>query len=183
MKARLTAMAIETDEFRRDDIYTLFVTTRIINFLKGLRLPASTDMDALLDLSWSDDRTRIGFELLRLFRETNRLYFWTTKGLLENQKFKPEIFFRVLEQAGVDRLPKRPKNSRRRVLRFGSGGTTESADSCSYGLTAALRVFQASNLWNDWNGLNVWNVYPLRMFHSDGEHSLQVMPRIDPERN
>ena len=101
VKARLTAMAVETDEFRREDIYTLFVTTRIINFLKGLRLSASTDMDALLDLSWSDDRTRIGFELLRMLRETNRLYFWTTKGLLENQKFKPEIFFRVLEQAGV----------------------------------------------------------------------------------
>ena len=101
MKARLTAMAVETDEFRREDIYTLFVTTRIINFLKGLRLSASTDMDALLDLSWSDDRTRIGFELLRMLQETNRLYFWTTKGLLENQKFKPEVFFRVVEQAGV----------------------------------------------------------------------------------
>ena len=38
VKARLTAMAVETDEFRREDIYTLFITTRIINFLKGLRL-------------------------------------------------------------------------------------------------------------------------------------------------
>jgi radical SAM superfamily enzyme YgiQ (UPF0313 family) len=101
VKARLTAMAVETDEFRREDIYTLFFTTRIINFLKGLRLSASTDVNALLDLSWSDDRTRIGFELLRLLRETNRLYFWTTKGLLVNQKFKPEVFFRVLQQAGV----------------------------------------------------------------------------------
>jgi radical SAM superfamily enzyme YgiQ (UPF0313 family) len=98
VKARLTAMAVETDEFRREDIYTLFIATRIINFLKGLRLSAST---ALLDCSWSDDRTRIGFELLRLLRETNRLYFRTTKGLLVNQKFKPEIFFRVLQQAGV----------------------------------------------------------------------------------
>ena len=101
VKARLTAMAVETDGFRREDIYTLFITTRIINFLKGLRLPASTGMDALLDCSWSDDRTRIGFELLSLLRETNRLYFWTTKGLLENQKFKPEVFFRVLRQAGM----------------------------------------------------------------------------------
>ena len=37
-KARSTAMAIETDEFRREDLYTLFVTARIINFLKGMRL-------------------------------------------------------------------------------------------------------------------------------------------------
>ena len=101
VKARLTAMAVETDEFRREDIYTLFIATRIINFLKGLRLSASTDVNALLDCSWSDDRTRIGFELLRLLRETNRLYFWTTKGLRENEKFEPEVFFRVLEQAGV----------------------------------------------------------------------------------
>src|SRR4030095_4219834 len=101
VKARLTAMAVETDGFRREDIYTLFITTRIINFLKGLCLSASTGMDALLDRSWSEDRTRIGFELLSLLRETNRLYFCTTKGLLENQKFKPEVFFRVLQQAGV----------------------------------------------------------------------------------
>ncbi len=36
IKARLTALAIETKGFSRDDIYTLFVTTRIVNFLKGL---------------------------------------------------------------------------------------------------------------------------------------------------
>ena len=101
VKARLTAMAVETDEFRREDIYTLFIATRIINFLKGLRLSASTDVNALLDCSWSEDRTRIGFELLRLLRETNRLHFWTTKGLRENEKFQPEVFFRVLKQAGV----------------------------------------------------------------------------------
>src|SRR5262245_22472821 len=101
VKARLTAIAIETDQFCREDIYTLFIATRIINFLKGLRLSTSTDLDALLDRSWPEDRTRIGFELLRLLRETNRLYFWTTKGLRENEKFEPEIFFRVLRQAGT----------------------------------------------------------------------------------
>ena len=81
VKARLTAMAVETNEFRREDIYSLFITTRIINFLKGLRLSASTDVNALLDCSWSEDRTRIGFELLKLVRETNRLVsFGRTQG-------------------------------------------------------------------------------------------------------
>ena len=37
IRARLTALAIETENFNRDDIYTLFVTTRILNFLKGIR--------------------------------------------------------------------------------------------------------------------------------------------------
>ena len=100
VKARLTAMAVETNEFRREDIYSLFITTRIINFLKGLRLSASTDVNALLDCSWPEDRTRIGFELLRLVRKTHRWFFWTNSGLSENSKFRPEIFFRVLGQAG-----------------------------------------------------------------------------------
>lgn len=99
LKARLTAMAVETDATKREDLYTLFITTRIINFLKGLSLSASADLNALLDLKWSHQRTHIGIELLRLLRETHRLYFWTTKGLRENKKFKPEIFFRVLGQA------------------------------------------------------------------------------------
>ena len=42
VKARLTALAIETDNFNRDDIYTLFVTTRILNFLKGLPSTGTT---------------------------------------------------------------------------------------------------------------------------------------------
>src|SRR5262245_15146426 len=101
VKARLTAIAIETDQFCREDIYTLFIATRIINFLKGLRLLSSTHLRALMDHSWTEDRTRIGFELLRLLRETNRLFFWTEEGLRENKKFNPEIFFRVLRQAGT----------------------------------------------------------------------------------
>jgi radical SAM superfamily enzyme YgiQ (UPF0313 family) len=100
VKARLTAMAVETDAFRREDIYTLFVTTRIINFLKGIRLPASTDLDALLNRSWPDDRTRMGFELLKLVRKTRRWFFWTSSGLRENSKFRLEIFFQMLGQAG-----------------------------------------------------------------------------------
>ena len=125
VKARLTAMAVETNEFRREDLYTLFIATRIINFLKGLRLSASMDVNALLDCSWSDNRTCIGFDLLRLLRETNRLYFWTTKGLLENKKFEPEVFFRVLQQAGVIRC----QNGQRIVVRDFPGSQAAQKDS------------------------------------------------------
>jgi len=125
VKARLTAMAVETNEFRREDLYTLFIATRIINFLKGLRLSASMDVNALLDCSWSDNRTCIGFDLLRLLRETNRLYFWTTKGLLENKKFEPEVFFRVLQQAGVIGC----QNGQRIVVRDFPGSQAAQKDS------------------------------------------------------
>jgi radical SAM superfamily enzyme YgiQ (UPF0313 family) len=100
VKARLTAMAVETEAFNRDDIYTLFITTRIINFLKGLPLTSSAELTELLQRPWTDARTRVGFELLKAFAETNRLCFWTKHGLIENKKFKPQLLVRVLSEAG-----------------------------------------------------------------------------------
>jgi radical SAM superfamily enzyme YgiQ (UPF0313 family) len=100
IRARLTAMAIETSDFRREDLYTLFVTTRIINFLKGIDLPTATDIATLLEQSWSDHRTRIGFTLLKRLRATQTLHFWTSTGLVPNTKFKAELFARVLQEAG-----------------------------------------------------------------------------------
>jgi radical SAM superfamily enzyme YgiQ (UPF0313 family) len=100
IRARLTAMAIETPSCRREDLYTLFVTTRIINFLKGLDLPGATDIGSLLEQSWSDHRTQIGIALLQQLRETKTLHFWTRTGLVPNTKFKAELFARVLQAAG-----------------------------------------------------------------------------------
>ena len=100
IRARLTAMAVESHDFKRDDLYTLLVTTRIINFLKGLDLKSSTDFASLIRHRQSDARTRMGLELLaRLFRE-NRLYFATRHGLVENRRFKTELFKRVLGETG-----------------------------------------------------------------------------------
>jgi len=96
VKARLTAMAIETADFSRDDIYTLFVTTRIINFLKGLPLHGSSDLTDLLGCEWNDTRTRVGFDLLERFLETERLYFRTKQALIENRRFNSALFLRVL---------------------------------------------------------------------------------------
>jgi radical SAM superfamily enzyme YgiQ (UPF0313 family) len=100
VKARLTALAVETRGFRRDDIYTLFIATRIVNFLKGLALSGSADLTELLHRVWTDRKTRIGFELLKIFAETNRLYFWTKQGPIPNKKFKSELLRRVLYEAG-----------------------------------------------------------------------------------
>jgi radical SAM superfamily enzyme YgiQ (UPF0313 family) len=101
LRARLTAVAIETQDFKREDIYTLFVTTRIINVLKGLPIRAPADLMDLMTRSWPDPRTQIGFNLLKVLGETGRLYFWTKTGLIENQKFKAELLWQVLLQAGA----------------------------------------------------------------------------------
>jgi hypothetical protein len=100
VRARLTALAIEAEEFNREDIYTLFVTTRIVNFLKGLPLTSSVDLTDLLDRRYADSRTMIGFELLLRLAQTGGLYFWTGKGLVKNEKFGTDLFLGVLLQAG-----------------------------------------------------------------------------------
>jgi radical SAM superfamily enzyme YgiQ (UPF0313 family) len=101
LRSRLTAMAIETEHFKRDDLYTLFITTRILNFLKGLHLDSSTDLASLMTRPWSDARTQIGVDLLAQLWQSQRLYFWTRQGLIENRRFRPELFNRVLKEAGA----------------------------------------------------------------------------------
>jgi radical SAM superfamily enzyme YgiQ (UPF0313 family) len=100
VKARLTAMAIETNGFAREDIYTLFVTTRIINFLKRLPARGPQELTDLITRPWSPQRDAIGFELLRRLHATGRLYFWTKRGLCENEKFQTELLLQVLLKAG-----------------------------------------------------------------------------------
>jgi radical SAM superfamily enzyme YgiQ (UPF0313 family) len=100
VRARLTAMAIETSGCRREDVYTLLVTTRIVNFLKGLDVAADTDLPTLLAQTWRTPRTQIGVTLLQRFADTGQLSFWTKNGLVANTKFQADIFARVLREAG-----------------------------------------------------------------------------------
>ena len=99
VKARLTALAIETKNFSRDEIYTLLVTTRIINFLKGLPVCLATSLMTLVDEFAENSKTAIGLHLLKQLLTTGRLYFWTKRDLVENRKFAAELFFRVLAKA------------------------------------------------------------------------------------
>jgi hypothetical protein len=100
IKARLTALAIETDNFCRDDIYTLFVTTRIINFVKGLPHGFFTDLSASMSDDGIDGRSRLGMEILARLAQTGQLFSYTKQGLVENRKFRAELFHRVLSEIG-----------------------------------------------------------------------------------
>jgi radical SAM superfamily enzyme YgiQ (UPF0313 family) len=99
VRARLTALALETDHFTRRDIYTLFVTTRILNFLKGLALASDMSLAEALAQTFPDRRTRIGLELLRLLIATGRLHFATRSELVENKNFCLELFRNVISSA------------------------------------------------------------------------------------
>jgi radical SAM superfamily enzyme YgiQ (UPF0313 family) len=98
-KARLTAMAGESGFFKREDIYTMFISSRIINFLKGLDIPQSIDLSELIDHQWSDKRIAIGFDLLNELKMTGILYFHTSQGRVANRKFRADLFYQVLSQA------------------------------------------------------------------------------------
>jgi len=101
-KARSTAMAIETDHFGRDDLYTLFITARVINFIKGLPWGKNNAslQDAIHALCAADKREQIGFELLRRLFEEGRLYAATRSGFKELPRFRANLFFSILKKAG-----------------------------------------------------------------------------------
>ena len=95
-------MAIETDSFKRGDLYTLFITTRILNFLKGLPLANQSTFlsDALHQAKSLDKRSAIGAELFEILLEQHCLYAQTPQGRKPRQHFKPELFFEVWNQLG-----------------------------------------------------------------------------------
>jgi radical SAM superfamily enzyme YgiQ (UPF0313 family) len=101
-KSRSTAMAVETDHFGREDIYTLFMTARIINFIK--RLHCQTDKtplhDAIRTLRATGERDRLGFDLLTRLFEEGRLHAATRSGFKELPRFKTDLFLKILKKAG-----------------------------------------------------------------------------------
>ena len=100
LKARSTAMACETDRFRRDDLYTLFISARIINFLKGLYLDGKdvTLKEALGAAQKKGLREKIGADLLEKLLIENRLYASTREGFKPLARFRTDLFFQVMEK-------------------------------------------------------------------------------------
>jgi radical SAM superfamily enzyme YgiQ (UPF0313 family) len=99
-KSRSTTMAIETDHFCRDDLYTLFITGRIINFLKGLHLPNNElTLHQILYLPGDQgNRQELGFAILKRLLEKKELCAATKEGFKLLSRFHVDVFFRVLEQ-------------------------------------------------------------------------------------
>ncbi len=101
-RARSTAMAMETESFTRDDLYTLFVAARIINFLKSIPMPhrAFSFRDALNFAGNGTMRERLGAGLLDRLMDERRLHAATRAGLKPLVRFDPDLFLEVLDQAG-----------------------------------------------------------------------------------
>ena len=101
VKARLTAMTGENGMYKREDIYTMFISSRIINFLKGLDIPESVHLSELRNHRWRDERTATGLDLLHELETTGTLHFQTSQGRVPNKKFNSALFDHILREAEV----------------------------------------------------------------------------------
>lgn len=102
VRSRSTGMAVETDLFSRDDLYTLFITARIINYLKGLPVRGSVVSlrEALHSAAETGKRAGTGGEILSRLLEEKELFAATKEGMKPLSHFKPNLFFGVLQQSG-----------------------------------------------------------------------------------
>jgi radical SAM superfamily enzyme YgiQ (UPF0313 family) len=98
--ARLTSLGMETEHFKRRDIYTLFIATRILNFLKGLVFPRKEiSFQELMQMAKKQGkRTALGAELLEtLFRE-EKLYAASQKDRQILPEFRFDLFHSIWNQ-------------------------------------------------------------------------------------
>jgi len=100
VKSRSTSMWIETGEFRRPDLFTLFVTARIINFIKGisLQIEETNLTDALDGAGRADERVALGVDILTRLLKQNKFYAATGNGFKVVECFKTDLFFMLWEK-------------------------------------------------------------------------------------
>lgn len=94
VRARLTALGPDPSSERRDETYTLFVTTRIIDFLKSAEFeePELELKEVLLRFESAGGRQAIGAELLQRLLKEGVLYAATPQGLNELPRFRGDAF-------------------------------------------------------------------------------------------
>ncbi|MBN2062172.1 MAG: B12-binding domain-containing radical SAM protein [Deltaproteobacteria bacterium] len=98
-RSRSTAMAVESSRVNRDDLYTLFKTARIINFLKGLPIRGKNASlkEALDNALMLGKRQKTGSKLLSNLLHDKKLYTAAGNDYIPLQRFRTNLFFRVLE--------------------------------------------------------------------------------------
>lgn len=96
-RSRSTAMAYPSKECDRDDLFTLFTTARIINFLKGVEFDAAEmHLEEIFQRERGDGRTFVGLQVLKKLL-TEKKFFTFNKGgaFTEHRRFKYSTFEKV----------------------------------------------------------------------------------------
>jgi len=95
IRSRLTALGYQGSGHNRDDLYTLFITARIINFLKGLefdKLRVSLN-EIVCQSKNKSTRAMSALKVLGSLVNEKILYAETAAGLKPIHKFKIHLFF------------------------------------------------------------------------------------------
>lgn len=102
VQARSTALGTPLSHYDREDIYTLFILARIINFLKGLDLSnGQVSLKAIIEQKSSlAGKGRLGLEILQRLLSEGVLYSATGGGLRPLPKFKTDLFRQVWDKSG-----------------------------------------------------------------------------------
>jgi len=100
--ARLTALPCHSDLVSRDDLYTLLLTARIINFVKSLPVTSELSLEHALDQA-TDSRSRLGARLLRTLLNEGRLLAHDGCNDLPLDRFRPDLFRAVWSSADAIR--------------------------------------------------------------------------------
>ncbi|XDD52073.1 radical SAM protein [Leptospira sp. WS92.C1] len=99
--ARLTSMAISSEHFEREDIYSLFIITRILNFFKSAPVSKGETLslsETLTLLETAGVRSQIGIRLFQKLLEEKILYASTSKNLISLDRFRYSVFERVFSE-------------------------------------------------------------------------------------
>ena len=105
LRSRLSALANETPFIKREELYTLFLSTRILNFLKSFPVKNKEEWDFAEVLSNGfpiamDPRAQVGLKILRELFATEKLHAWTPQGMRVLSKFQSKLFFRIWNELG-----------------------------------------------------------------------------------
>ncbi|TGL66653.1 B12-binding domain-containing radical SAM protein [Leptospira kmetyi] len=99
--SRLTSMAIPSEHFQREEIYSLFIVTRILNFLKSAPVPKEETVllhDVLRILENSGIRSALGVSLFKKLTDEKILYASTNGEFFRLNKFRYEVFEKVFSE-------------------------------------------------------------------------------------
>lgn len=99
--SRLTSMAIPSEHFQREEIYSLFIVTRILNFLKSAPVPKEETVslhDILRILENSGIRSALGVSLFKKLTDEKILYASTNGEFFRLNKFRYEVFEKVFSE-------------------------------------------------------------------------------------
>ncbi len=98
--ARSSAIAITSEAVNRDSLYTLFVTARILNFLKSLPITGSMNLSTLLQCTEAENpRQQLGLNLLSILHKEHKLLLSSKNGQqIEQRHFTYLVYEQVLNQ-------------------------------------------------------------------------------------